>query len=320
MKALGLWIVGPGQAELRCAELRQPGAEDVLVETRFTGISRGTEALVLAGRVPPAEHTRMRCPFQAGDFPHPVQYGYAAVGRVSAGPKALKGREVFVLHPHQDRFTVPADMAIPLPRDVPPERAVLAANLETALNVIWDGQAAPGDRIAVVGAGVVGALIGWLAGRLPGAEVTLVDTNSARAPLAEALGCGFSAPDAAPHDCDLVIHASGSAAGLATALGLAGTEAIVVEASWHGEADVPLPLGGAFHSRRLRLMSSQVGTVPPARRARWSRRRRLECALRLLTDPALDVLISGETDFTDLARNYAAVLDRPDTLCHRVRY
>jgi threonine dehydrogenase-like Zn-dependent dehydrogenase len=203
---------------------------------------------------------------------------------------------------------------------VPAARAVLAANMETALNVVWDAGAAPGDRIAVVGAGTVGALAGWLCGRLPGAEVTLVDVNPARAGLAEALGCGFARPEAAPGDCDLVIHASASGAGLATALAAAGLEATVVEASWHGDRAVAVGLGGAFHSRRLRLVSSQVGLVPAARRARWSNRRRLEAALRLLADPALDALISGETAFGELAARYAGILDRPDTLCHRIRY
>lgn len=320
MRGRALWIAGVGAAELRDAALGPPGPDEVLVETLFSGISRGTEALVLAGQVPESEHARMRCPFQAGEFPYPVKYGYAAVGRVAAGPADVQGRLVFVLHPHQDRFTVPASMAVPLPEGLPPGRAVLAANMETALNVVWDAGAAPGDRIAVIGAGVVGALAAWLAARLPGAEVTLIDVNPDRAPLAAALGCGFAAPTDAPEDCDVVIHASGSAAGLATALAAAGFEAAVVEASWHGAKSVPLPLGAAFHSRRLRLVSSQVGAVPPGRRARWTRRRRLECALALLADPALEALIDGETPFADLARDYAAILDRPGTLCHRVRY
>lgn len=313
--ATALWQEAPGRAALR----HQPvGAGELLVETEFSGISRGTEALVLAGRVPESEWHRMRCPFQEGAFPFPVKYGYAAVGRVVSGPGT--GQRVFALHPHQDRFALPADSAVPLPEDVPSARAVLAANLETALNIVWDGAAAPGDRIAVVGAGVVGALTGWLCARLPGAEVTLVDVNPSRAVLAAALGCGFAAPGAAAGGCDLVIHASASAAGLATALGLAGEEARIVEASWFGDRAVALPLGAAFHSRRLRLVASQVGAVPPERRARWTRRRRLETALRLLAAPELDALISGETDFAALPARYGAILDDPATLCHRIRY
>jgi threonine dehydrogenase-like Zn-dependent dehydrogenase len=312
-----LWIAAAGRAELRA---EPDPAGEVVVETAFSGISRGTEALVFAGRVPPSERARMRAPLQAGDFPFPVKYGYAAVGRVAAGPRDLQGRDVFVLHPHQDRFAAPAALCVPLPEGTPPERAVLAANMETALNVVWDAAAAPCDRIAVIGAGVVGALAGWLCARLPGADVTLVDLNPARAALAEGLGCRFAAPDAAPADCDVVIHASASAAGLAAALAAAGPEATVVEASWHGDASPQVPLGAAFHSQRLRLVSSQVGRLPPSRAPRWTHRRRLEAALALLADPALEALISGETAFADLAARYAAILDDPATLCHRVRY
>ena len=317
--ARALWITGPGTVALRGETVvRTSGA--VLVETLWSGISRGTEALVLRGGVPASEHARMRAPLQTGDFPWPVKYGYAAVGRVLEGPAELAGKTVFVLHPHQDVFAAPAGMAIPVPEGVPPERAVLAANMETALNIAWDGGAAPGDRIAVVGGGTVGALVAWLCARLPGAEVTLVDIDPDRARLASSLGCGFSLPAAAPQDCDLVVHASASAEGLATALAAAGEEATIVEASWYGDRAVPLALGGAFHSRRLRLVASQVGHVPPGRRARWTNRRRLEAALALLADPALDALLTGETAFADLAADYAAILDRPGTLCHRVRY
>jgi threonine dehydrogenase-like Zn-dependent dehydrogenase len=319
MIARALWITGLGVVELREEEVQQ-GAGDVVVESRFGGISRGTEALVFRGGVPESERVRMRAPLQAGEFPFPVKYGYATVGRVVAGPTGLRGRDVFVLHPHQDRFVAPVAMAVPLPAGVPPERAVLAANLETALNIAWDAGAGPGDRIAVVGAGTVGALAGWLCGRLPGAEVTLVDVDPGRAALACALGCGFAAPEAAPADCDRVIHASASGEGLATALALAGLEATVVEASWYGDRATHVGLGGAFHSRRLRIVSSQVGLVPADRRARWSGRRRLETALALLREPALDALISGETRFDDLAEAYGGILDRPGTLCHRIRY
>jgi threonine dehydrogenase-like Zn-dependent dehydrogenase len=313
------WLTGPGTSELRPAEVH-PGPGEVVVETLFSGISRGTEALIAAGRVPPSEHTTMRCPLQEGDFPFPVKYGYAAVGRVAEGPADFLGRPVFVLHPHQDRFAAPASMAVPVPDTVPPSRAVLAANMETALNVTWDAAAAPGDRIAVIGAGVVGALAAFLCARIPGTEVTLVDIDPARAPLAAAFGCRFAAPPDAPAECDIVIHASASAAGLATAITCAGTEVRIVEASWYGAGTTPTPLGGAFHSRRLGLIGSQVGRIPPARAPRWTHRRRLEAALALLADPVLDLLISGETPFDRLPEAYAGILADPGTLCHRIRY
>lgn len=318
--AQALWIEGAGTAVLRPC-IVHPQAGEVEVQTLFSGISRGTERLVLDGAVPPEEWQRMRCPLQEGDFPFPVKYGYAAVGRLLTGPQA--GRAVFALAPHQDRFACPAAMALPLPEGLPPARAVLGANMETALNIVWDAQAGPGDRIAVVGAGVVGALAGWICACLPGAEVTLIDTNPTRADVAARLGCGFASPTAAEAlagAADVVIHASASAAGLELALRLAAREAVVVEASWHGNRAVPVALGGAFHSQRLRLVSSQVGQLPPARTPRWSHARRLSKALDLLCDPALDALISGETALADLPAAYGAILADPSTLCHRVVY
>jgi threonine dehydrogenase-like Zn-dependent dehydrogenase len=182
---------------------------------------------------------------------------------------------------------------------VPPARGVLAANCETALNGVWDGELRLGDRVAVVGAGVVGSLVAWLA-RCSGCDVELVDLEPSRAPIATALGVAFAAPERARPDADRVIHASGSPAGLKTALALAGTEATVLEMSWYGDRAVELGLGGAFHSRRLTIRSSQVGALPPAQRPRWNHRRRLEYALSLLADPALDVLIDGECTLDEL--------------------
>lgn len=314
MTAPALWCVAPDRVEIRPGQI----GEGVLVESLFSGISRGTERLVAAGHVPMSERTRMRGPGMEGDFPFPVKYGYCSVGRVVEG--GLTGRAVFALFPHQSLYRLPEAALTLLPDDLPPERAVLAANMETALTILWDSGAGAGDRIAVIGAGVVGALVATLAARLPGAEVTLVDINPSRATLATALGVGFALPEAAPQDCDVVIHASASEAGLTLALSLAGQEATVVEASWHGDSAVSVPLGASFHSRRLRLVSSQVGNVPAIRMPRWTYGRRLAKALDLLVDPRLDVLISGETDFADLPIAYGDILAAPDTLCHRIRY
>jgi threonine dehydrogenase-like Zn-dependent dehydrogenase len=312
-----LWLAGAERPDLR-EDLVRPGPGEVLVETLFTGISRGTERLVAEGRVPPEEYDRMRAPLMRGDFPFPVAYGYCAVGRIAVGPR--KGEAVFALAPHTTRFACPDAMAVPLPPGLDPARAVLAANMETALTILWDSGAGPGDRIAVVGAGVVGALAGYLAARLPGAEVTLVDVNTERGGLARALGCRFALPAEAATGQDVVIHTSARAAGLATALELAGTEAAVVEASWYGAGTVPVPLGAAFHSQRLRLVGSQVGRIPAARSPRWTYRRRMETALRLLSDPVLEQLISGETALDRLADGYMDILRDPGTLMHRVRY
>lgn len=320
-EARAFWIAAPGRGEIRDETLTRTPDEGVVVRTLFSGISRGTESIVFEGRVPPGERERMRAPFQAGSFPAPVKYGYSSVGVVEEGPGRLMNRHVFALYPHQTRYCVPAAAVHVLPPGVPPERAVLAANLETAINGLWDAPVLVGDRVVIVGAGAVGCLVAWLAGRVPGAEVTLVDLNPSRAEVAAAIGVAFAVPDFAPDDADLVIHASGSPTGLQLALKLAGFEATVLEMSWYGDRAIALPLGEAFHARRLTLRSSQVGHVAATKRARWDRRRRMGLALALLDDPALDVLITGESRFEDLpAVLPQLVAAAGGTLCHRIRY
>ncbi len=285
------------------------------VRTLYSAISRGTEALVFNGRVPQSEFQRMRAPFMAGDFPFPVKYGYATVGQIE------RGRTVFALHPHQTVFNIPENAATPVPDNVPPQRAVLAANMETALNALWDAAPGPGGRIAVVGGGVVGALIAFLSARTPGNDVTLVDVNPARADLARKLGVGFATPDEAKDECAFVFHTSASAAGLATALSLAADEATVLELSWYGDAQVPVPLGGAFHSRRLKLVSSQVGKVAPSRRKTITDAQRLSEALGLLADPRLDALLAPPVKFSELPARLPDILDlRSGTLCQVISY
>lgn len=319
--ARAFWVTAPGRGELRDQPVGEPGPGDVVVRARFGAVSRGTEALVFRGDVPPSEYERMRAPFQEGDFPAPVKYGYVNVGEVEQGPGALRGRDVFCLYPHQTRYVLPADAVVPLPPGVPPERAVLAANLETAVNALWDLGPRVGDRVAVIGAGVVGCLCAWLIGRIPGCRVELVDVNPGRAGIAAALGVDFASPATATPDADAVIHCSGSGEGLARGLELAGFEARVLELSWYGNRAVTLPLGGAFHARRLQLGSSQVGSVAPARRARWTHRRRLDLALGLLDEPVLDRLVTGESPFEALPDTMATLTYAPgDTLCHRIVY
>ncbi|MGL5362371.1 MAG: zinc-dependent alcohol dehydrogenase [Bosea sp. (in: a-proteobacteria)] len=304
---LALWYVRAGECALNEAALPVPGPDDCVFRMRWSGISRGTERLIFKGRVPPSEQTRMRCPGQEGEFPFPVKYGYCAVGEVETGPDHLMGRTVFTLHPHQQRFVAPASMLTLVPENIPARRATLAANMETALNAHWDAGSGPGDRIVVVGGGVLGLLVAWLAARLPGADVTLVDVDPSRAALAQSFGCAFATPDAAPDNADIVFHASASAAGLKTAISAAGFEARIVELSWYGEGDVAAPLGGTFHASRLQLISSQVGHVSASRRARWTYGRRLAMALKLLADDRLDALITEEIAFTDAPKKLPAL-------------
>jgi 2-desacetyl-2-hydroxyethyl bacteriochlorophyllide A dehydrogenase len=313
-----LWFDAPRRCAVKQETIAPEG--EVLVRTLFSGISRGTESLVFGGKVPESEYERMRAPHQAGEFPFPVKYGYAAVGLVEEGPERLVGHTVFCLHPHQDRFRIPASAVHVLPETLPPQRAVLAANMETALNIVWDAGIQPGDRVAVFGAGVVGLLVARLATSVIGTDVVISDIEPERVQIAAALGLTFSSPDEIPNDCDVLINASASSEALTSALDHAGFEARIVEASWYGERYAHLPLGGAFHAKRLSIVSSQVAALPPGRRARWDTDRRMAKALELLADDRFDILISGETPFETIVKDYAGIIGSSATLCHRIRY
>ncbi|GGL07774.1 dehydrogenase [Mangrovihabitans endophyticus] len=311
----------PGKGEIRTTEVPDPGPDEVLVRTLHSGVSRGTETLVFRGGVPASQHTAMRAPFQDGDFPAPVKYGYLNVGVVEAGPPELAGRTVFCLYPHQTRYVVPADAVTVVPDDVPPARAVLAGTVETAVNALWDTPPLIGDRIAVVGGGMIGCSVAGVLARFPGARVQLVDADPARAAVADALGVRFALPADADGDCDLVVHASATDAGLSRCLELLAPDATVTELSWYGDRQVSVPLGEFFHARRLTVRSSQVGQIAPARRGRRTYADRLELSLRLLADPGFDALITGHSAFDELPRVLPELADgtRP-ALCHRIDY
>ncbi|MFC3574099.1 NAD(P)-binding protein [Streptomyces yaanensis] len=321
LTARAFWLRSPGHGELREVELPEPGDGEVLVRALYSGVSRGTETLVFRGGVPESQHAAMRAPFQEGDFPAPVKYGYLSVGRVEQGPAELVGRTVFCLYPHQSRYVVPASAVTVVPDTVPAARAILAGTVETAVNALWDAGPQVGDRIAVVGGGMIGCSVAALLARHPGVRVQLVDADPERAGTARALGVDFALPGDALGECDLVVHASATEQGLVRSLELLAPEGTVVELSWYGDRRVTLPLGEAFHSRRLTLRSSQVGTVSPRARAGRTYADRLALALDLLAEPAFDALISGESAFEDLPD----VLPRLASgelkgLCHRILY
>jgi 2-desacetyl-2-hydroxyethyl bacteriochlorophyllide A dehydrogenase len=313
--AQAFWIRTPGQGEIRPVALPEPGDGDVLVRTLRSGISRGTETLAFRGGVPPT------APFQEGSFPGPVKYGYLNVGAVERGPPALRGRTVFCLYPHQTSYVVPAGAVTVVPEAVPPARAVLAGTAETAVNALWDAAPLIGDRVAVVGAGMVGCCVARLLARMPGVDVTLVDVDASRAGVADALGARFARPQDAAGGCDLVVHASATSSGLQRSLELLAPEGTVLELSWYGDHEVRLSLGGAFHADRLRIRASQVGTVSPARSARRTTADRLALALDLLRDSAFDALLTGESRFAELPAVMARMAaDDLPALCHSVTY
>ncbi len=321
MTASAFWASGAGLGQIRTVALPEPGPDEVLVRTLFSGISRGTETLVFSGRVPPSQYEIMRAPFQEGDFPGPVKYGYLNVGIVDAGPEHLRGRTVFCLYPHQTAYVVPASAVTPVPDGIPPARAVLAGTVETAVNACWDARPLIGDRIAVVGAGMVGCCLARLLGRLPGARVTLVDVDESRAAVADLLGVEFARPRDAAGSRDLVFHASATADGLALALRLLRPDGEVIEMSWYGDSPVSVPLGEAFHSGRLSVRASQVGAIAPARRGHRTTGDRLALALDLLRDEAFDALLSGESTFGELPNLLPALAaGELSALCHVISY
>ena len=311
--ARAFWTVGPGRGEIRLETLPEPAPGNSRVRALASGVSRGTEALVFAGRVPAGQFDAMRAPLMGGTFPFPVKYGYSLVGERDDG-----GR-IFVLHPHQDRLVAPDGMCVPVPDEVPTHRAILAANMETALNICWDAVPLAGERVLVIGAGIVGLLTASLLARVPATLVTVVDINPARAALARQMGCAFALPDAAPAEQELIVHASASEAGLRLALDRAAFEGRIIEASWYGDAAPSVPLGEAFHSRRLRVIASQVGAVAPGMRGRRSYSERLATALALLDNPAYDALLEGPTRFEDLPDAMPGIL-APGGLCHVITY
>jgi NADPH:quinone reductase-like Zn-dependent oxidoreductase len=319
--ARALWLRTPGAGEIRAVRLREPGPDDVLVRAVVSGISRGTETLVFRGEVPPSQHGVMRAPFQDGEFPGPVKYGYLSVGVVEQGPGALLGRTVFCLHPHQTAYVVPAGSVVPVPEDVPARRAVLAGTVETAVNALWDAPPLIGDRVTVVGAGMVGCCVARLLARFPEADVELVDVDGTRADVATRLGVRFAPPEEATGGRDLVVHTSATAAGLQRSLDLLRAEGTVLDLSWYGDREVLLSLGGAFHSGRLALRASQVGAVAPARRSSRTTRDRLAFALELLRDPAFEALLTGSSRFDELPDVLARLADgRLPALCHTITY
>jgi len=319
--ATAYWTVRPGRGELRTEDLPEPQDGEALVRALYSGISRGTELLVHHGQVPDSVADTMRAPHQDGDFPAPVKYGYLSVGVVEQGPDDWKGRTVFCLHPHQDHYVVPVGGLTRVPDGVPPRRAVLTGMVETALNALWEAGPRLGDRVAVVGGGLLGGTLATLLTKFPLGRLELVDVDPAKKRIATALGVDFAHPNDAQPDCDIVFHCSATSDGLQRSLQLAGDEAEIIELSWYGDNPVHVPLGEDFHARRLSIIASQVAVVAKARRHRRSTQERLETAVGLLEDPAFDLFLSQDTSFAELPQTMEKLAeDGGGSACHVVSY
>ena len=306
-----LVFVEPRRVEVRGVELREPEPGEVLVRTELSGISGGTELLAYRGQIDPTLPLDEELGALGGTFAFPFRYGYGCVGRVerSRGP-VDEGASVFAFHPHQDAFVAPA--AEVLPFDVPPRHATRFPLVETALQISLDTGDVSGRVVAVFGLGPVGLLTAILL-RGRGARVVAAEPSGWRRDLAASLGIAASAPGelpdaaraAAAHGVPVAIETSGDPQALAAALPLLAHEGTALVASWYGTKPVRLPLGGAFHRRRLTIRSTQVSTIPSALRAEWSVDRRRAEAWRLMGDLPLGALATHEVPFERADRAYA---------------
>ncbi|AUZ36491.1 dehydrogenase [Arthrobacter sp. PGP41] len=319
--ATAYWTTAREHGELRPEELPTPGPDEALVRALYSGISKGTEMVVHAGAVPPRVAEEMRAPRQEGTFPGPVKFGYLSVGVVEEGPEGWPGQRVFCLNPHQDRYVVPVGSLTKIPDDVPSRRAVLTGTVETAVNALWEAGPRLGDRIAVVGAGLVGGMVATLLRTFPLQRLQLVDLDARRRHLADSLGVDFAHPDDALADCDIVFHCSASQEGLERSLQLVGDEGDVIEMSWYANREVTLPLGEDFHARRLSIRASQVGVVARARRHRRTSADRLDLAVSLLKDPVFDTFLTGISPFAELPGTVQDLANgKFEALCHVIEY
>ncbi len=309
--ATALWSSGQHTAALQSDPLASPEPGQVLVMALHSAISRGTESLVYAGGVPESVGDSMRAPFQQGNFAGPVKYGYLSVGVVTAvgddHDRHLLARRVFCLYPHQDRYVVPREALTLVPDGVPSARAALAGVLEVAINVIWDTAPAFGDRIAVIGCGLVGASVAMVLSQFPLQRFTLVDPAPRSESLAQSLGASWATPGNLIGEFDIVIHCSGTQEGLALGLSALAYEGEIIEASWFGQNSPDVPLGHDFHAKRLSIRCSQVSSVAAGNRARRTRADRMALAMEQLHRPIYDDLITGRSPFDQLPHTLAEV-------------
>lgn len=305
-EATAFWIESAGIGSLRRVTLREPGQEDHLITTEFSGISIGTERLVALGLVPPSCAAAMACTGMQGSFALPISYGYSLVGRIATG--RLAGGRVFTMHPHQDRIVQSSEHLISVPELLAPgPRVTLLPNLETALNAVWDAELRPGERVAIVGGGAVGLLVAFVLARLHDEGAVLVEADPQRRRLASALpwiGTVLAPEQVDEGTFDVAFHTSANNAGLQLAIDALGFEGRVIELSWYGSRPVLLHLGTSFHHQRKRLIASQVATVAPSHRAE-GRHMRTAHVFGLLGDARLDALLGTPIPFAELPEFFA---------------
>lgn len=319
MSRTSVIFAAPGEVTVIHEATPQPAPDEVLVETVASAISAGTELLFLRGQVPADLSVDSAIAALSGAVRFPLRYGYACVGRVTAVGAETEpgwiGRTVFAFHPHTSHFTVPAAQVIVVPDDIDPLRAALLPNMETAVNLVMDGQPVIGERVAVVGLGVVGLLTVALLAHFPLVHLLAVDPLPQRRALALALGAHTATtPDELTESAafDLTYEVSGAPAALNTALALTGYAGRIVIGSWYGAKQAPLDLGGAFHRSRIRLLASQVSTLDPHWLGRWDKVRRIDVAWTMLRRVDVAPLITHRMPVTQAPEAYRLLSEAPD--------
>lgn len=302
---LALWHTSPEKSEIKQAASFEISGEICEIQSLYSLVSTGTERLVATGKIPTGLYNSMQVPYMEGDFSLPVKYGYSLVGEVVKGP--LLGKTVHLLHPHQDYCKVAAADVFPIPDEVPAVRATLASNLETAVNAVWDSGVSVGDRVAVVGFGIIGSLVARLLAQLPAVSLTILEKDPDRIKMAKSMGFEVSPNENLSTPLDIAFHCSSTAAGLQTCIDTVGLEGKVIELSWYGDKSVELNLGGTFHPQRKVIISSQVSQIPASHQHRWDFRRRKEAVFELLKNPDFDLHTPKTTPFTNLPEVFSEI-------------
>lgn len=331
-----IWFDSPGRIVVRQEPLPEPQPGQVLVETKFSAISPGTEMLFYRGQVPPDMTIDSAIPELARPVTYPLKYGYACVGKVikaaeQADP-AWTGRMVFAFHPHESHFWAEPEQLLPVPPGLSPEQATLLPNMETAVSLIMDGAPLLGERVIVYGQGIVGLLTTFLLARFPLACLIAVDPIRLRRSRAQEIGAHMALdpndPEYAaqlkralgttngPSGADLVFELSGNPQALNDAINHAGFHGRIVVGSWYGAKRAPIDLGGHFHRNRIRLISSQVSTVNPVHAGRWDKSRRLEFAWAMLQSVSAGELITHRFGLDRAADAYSLVDQHPNQSIH----
>jgi threonine dehydrogenase-like Zn-dependent dehydrogenase len=300
MRSHALWHRSASESEIITGDIRKEEGKELLVESFFSLVSIGTERTVALGMVPPEIREQMKVPYMEGSFSFPCKYGYSLVGKIIRGPAGLKNRFVHLMHPHQDMAWVHPSSVFPLPDGIPPRRAVLAGNMETAVNALWDSEISVGDSVLIAGFGIVGALIALLASCIPGVAIVVLETNEKRRSLAAKLGFDlFENFRTGNTPFDAALNTTGDENALQICIDNTGFESQVTEVSFYGTKAVSVRMGGNFHISRKRIAVSQVSNLPLKKLARWDHLRRKQLVYNLLKDNRFDCLVENAVPFHD---------------------